>query len=169
MAKRTGVCERRGERGNAIVEVALMIPWIFFLFVGVFDFGFFAYAAICTEGAARAAAVQLASSPDSQLQSIACTAATAEMIRLPNNGAFNGTCSAAPLVVTIRTLCTQASVIPTTITCTAPGCADCTSDPAAASSEVTVTYQSVPMAPIPGILMGQMNLTRKVEMRIVVP
>ena len=43
----------RSESGNSVVEVALMAPWIFFLFVGVFDFGFYAYAGICMENAAR--------------------------------------------------------------------------------------------------------------------
>ena len=31
---------KKREAGNAMVEVALMAPWIFFLFVGIFDFGF---------------------------------------------------------------------------------------------------------------------------------
>ena len=29
-----------------MVEVALLSPWIFFLFVGIFDFGFYAFAVI---------------------------------------------------------------------------------------------------------------------------
>ncbi|HEY3376701.1 MAG TPA: TadE family protein, partial [Armatimonadota bacterium] len=44
-------------RGQAMVEVTLMAPWIVFLFIGIFDFGFYAYAAICTQNAARAVAL----------------------------------------------------------------------------------------------------------------
>ena len=47
--------KRNGESGSAMVEVALLAPWIFFLFVGVFDMGFYSYMAICVENAARAA------------------------------------------------------------------------------------------------------------------
>ena len=36
---------------------------IFFLFVGVFDLGFYTYAAVCTENAARLASLQTASNP----------------------------------------------------------------------------------------------------------
>ena len=43
--------------GNSIIEVTFMMPWLLFLFVGVFDFGFYAYALIATQNAARAVAV----------------------------------------------------------------------------------------------------------------
>jgi Flp pilus assembly protein TadG len=36
----------RGTRGHAMVEVALMLPWILLLFVGIVEFGFYTYAAI---------------------------------------------------------------------------------------------------------------------------
>jgi len=48
---------RTKNRGSAVVEAALMMPWLAFLFMGVFDFGFYAYASICTQNAARAVAV----------------------------------------------------------------------------------------------------------------
>ena len=41
--------------GHAVVEIALMSPWILLLFVLIFDFGFYSYAAISTANAARAA------------------------------------------------------------------------------------------------------------------
>ena len=50
----------KGQSGSSIIEVALLSPWIFFLFVGIFDFGFYAYAAICTQNAARAVALAAA-------------------------------------------------------------------------------------------------------------
>jgi Flp pilus assembly protein TadG len=155
------------ERGQAVIEVTLMAPWIFFLFIGVFDFGFFAYAAICTQNAARQAAVRTAADEFSQSNALACTAALSEMNRITNVAGL-GSCGATPLKVTQKTLCTQATVKPTVIVCNAPGCADCAAgvDPTAASSQVTVTYQSIPLFPIPGVLTGRMNLTRIAEMRI---
>src|ERR1700674_2519077 len=97
------------ERGHAVVEIALMAPWIFFLFVGVFDVGFFSYAAICTQNAARQAAVRTAADEFSQSNALACAAALGEMNRLPNVPSL-GSCSATPLKVTQKTLCTQGTV-----------------------------------------------------------
>jgi Flp pilus assembly protein TadG len=42
--------------GNSIVEFSLMAPWILFLFAGAFDWGFYAYALISVQNAARVAA-----------------------------------------------------------------------------------------------------------------
>jgi Flp pilus assembly protein TadG len=75
---------KKRESGSSIVEVALLAPWIFFLFVGVFDFGFYAYAAICTQNAARA--VALAAAQTSTAGVTACNAALGEMRMLPNVG-----------------------------------------------------------------------------------
>ena len=156
----------RRSSGNAMVELCLMAPWIFFLFVGILDFGFYAVAAISTQNAARAAALRTSADEFSQSAALACTAALGEMSRVPNTFGL-GSCGATPLKVTQKTLCLQASVKPTSIACAVgPACADCGSDNTAASSQVTVTYQSMPMIPIPGILTGQMNLTRIAEMRI---
>ncbi len=70
----------RRQRGQAAVEVALMAPWIFFLFVGIFDLGFYCYAAICTQNAARAVAIAYASGGFSS----SCNAALGELNMLPN-------------------------------------------------------------------------------------
>jgi len=61
---------KRSESGQAIVETALLVPWIFFLFVGVFDLGFYAYGAICTQSAARAAAIQTAASGEAIIRAM---------------------------------------------------------------------------------------------------
>src|SRR5205809_4591375 len=45
-------------RGHAVIEVSLMAPWIFFLFMGTVGFGFYASAAIATQNAARVAVDQ---------------------------------------------------------------------------------------------------------------
>jgi Flp pilus assembly protein TadG len=151
--------ERR--RGSAIIETALMAPWIFFLFIGVFDLGFYFYAADCTQNAARAAA--LTTSTSSGISTVAaCTAALGELNNLPNAyqlttcGTSGPPSSSMPVVVTV----VQRNAT------TSPPCADCGVNPAAASSFATVTYLSLPMIPIPGLLMGQLTMTRTAEVRI---
>jgi Flp pilus assembly protein TadG len=156
------VRRERSESGNSIVEVALMAPWIFFLFVGVLDFGFYAYAGICMENAARIAALQTASNSaltSDQLQTLACNAAALEMARVPNQYNFIAGCGSGPLQVTQQTLNNS----------TAPKCADCGADASAVSSLVTVKYQSNMFVPIPGILANQLNLQRTSEVRMVIP
>jgi hypothetical protein len=150
-----------------------MTPWIFFLFVGVFDMGFYSYMAICVENAARAAATQTATASGAVYQSntMACTAALNELSFIPNVAGL-ASCGALPVIVTRTTLCDQTKVEdPTNIVCEAPcgrnsGCgADATGK--SASSQVAVQFQSDLFVPIPGVLTGQLNLTRVAEMRII--
>ena len=42
-------------RGNSLIEFSLLMPWYFFLFVGVYDFGFYGYGLIALEDGVRAA------------------------------------------------------------------------------------------------------------------
>jgi Flp pilus assembly protein TadG len=173
------VQRKRRESGSSIVEVALLAPWIFFLFVGIFDLGFYAYAVICTENAARAAALQTASSVGAQSNATACAAAWDELKGLPNVALLSKSCNALPVIVTQKTLCVQKTVQPSSLSCDTqdvsgqanPVCADCngSTDPngRAASSQVAVQYQSIPLVPIPGILTGQITITRIAEMRII--
>src|SRR6266568_7932291 len=51
-AKRTRFARLRGQ---AVIEVALLAPWVFFLFAGALDMGIYAYALIATQEAARTA------------------------------------------------------------------------------------------------------------------
>jgi hypothetical protein len=170
------------ERGQAVIEVTLLAPWIFFLFVGITDFGFYAYQAICVENAARVAAMQIAKSPG--YGSSACQLAIPEMSKLPNvmyllansgTPCAEGTTTvtqAIPIGVCVGTLsktastpCGFARTTPPPDPC--PGeCADCCLDNTATSTVVAVTYQSLPMVNIPGILTNQLTLRRFAEMRI---
>jgi Flp pilus assembly protein TadG len=155
------VRRKRSESGSSIVEIALLAPWIFFLFVGIFDLGFYLYAASCTQSAARIAAIQTATNPglsSGQLQVMACNAAMLEMVRVPNTHSITG-CDVAPLTVTQQTLDKS----------TPQPCADCGVDPTSVSSLVTVTYQSGLFVPIPGLLTNQLYLTRTSETRMVIP
>jgi Flp pilus assembly protein TadG len=172
--------DRQG--GNAIVEFSLMIPWIVFLFVGILDFGFYSYAAIATQNAARAAAIQLSADQLSQTNTIACSAAMGELQGLPNMAGVTCATSAAsvtdaqPFAVCFGTLTNTPSS-----PCGAPSvaCADCSgatppggfaaANPFASPSSVqaVVTYRTLPMIPIPGVLTGQMQLSRIAEARII--
>ncbi len=169
--------KRNRRKGTAIVEAAFMIPWLAFLFVGILDFGYFAYAAICTQNAARAAAMAMAAGTGTVS---ACTAALGELRGLPNMGtggvpittcATNpaGATAGLPVGVCTGTLSTAAPVwsnagcnSSTTLTC-----ADCAQDASSTSIIASVTYQSLPMVPIPGIMMGTMAMTRTAEIRVV--
>ena len=148
---------RKHQRGGSVLEISLLLPWIFFLFVGVMDFGYFGYALTSTQNAARVAAEQTSQDTLSQSQSLACSAAKQELAWMINNANFNaGSCTATPLTVTQQTL-TNA---------TTPACADCGRDATASSSLVSVAYQTIPLIPIPLILNQQFTFTRTVEMRI---
>jgi Flp pilus assembly protein TadG len=136
----------RGREGHAVIEVALLSPWIFFLFAGVFDFGFYSYAAICTANAARTAALRTAASAASAGDSAAaCEAALEELRMLPNVASGVTGCSALPVQVT-------ATAVPVGLD-------------GAPASRVAVTYQSVQLFRIPG-LMDRMTMTRVAEMRV---
>jgi hypothetical protein len=128
------------ERGQAVVEVTLMMPWIVFLFFGVFDFGFYAHAAICTQNAARAAAV--AASETATAIVTPCSAALGEFRMLPN------------VIGTLNTLAT---------------CTLCDHGTTYPTKQAVVQYQSVPVFPIPGIMNGQMTMTRVAETRVISP
>ncbi len=87
--------------GNSIIEVTFMMPWLLFLFVGVFDFGFYCYALIATQNAARAVAVHnsisktAATDPDGS----GCQIAISELKTAAYGRAING-CGGNPLKVT---------------------------------------------------------------------
>jgi Flp pilus assembly protein TadG len=146
--------KRRNQRGNAVIEVALMAPWIFFLFVGVFDMGFYCYAAICTQNAARAVALSYAQASAFDK----CTVAKGELGMLPN--VTGATCGALPWQVTVTQLngsdCADKATASGVTNAAVPFCV-----------QSSVTYQTIPLLPIPGVLMGRMTLTRTAETRII--
>jgi Flp pilus assembly protein TadG len=161
------------ERGQAALEVTLMMPWIFFLFVGILDFGFYSYQSICVENAARVAAVQIASN-FAGLSAAGCSIAVPEMNRL-TNVAFNVTpCTDGSTTVSTGT--PMAVNVLRLDKTTSPKCADCDCSlvpaatcNAASSVQVAVTYQSSQMVNIPGILTNQLQMRRLAEVRIIEP
>ena len=136
---------RRKQRGHAVLEAAFLAPWLLFLFVGAFDMGFYCYALICTENAARVAAMYTsASSATAGDDTAACSLARGEMNYMANLVGVNS-CGSLPLIV---------DASPVTGVDSAP------------ASEVVVTYRTSQLIPIPGLLEGRMTVTRKAQMRL---
>lgn len=142
----TAPCRGRAgrTRGHAVVEVVLLSPWIFFLFIGTFDLGFFTHALISTQNAARAAAAYTSRTSKTADDSAgACRYALAELKAMSNVRTL-GACTASPLVVTARAV------------------SGVDGWPA---SSVSVTYRTNRLIPIPG-LASQFTMTRTVQMPV---
>lgn len=160
-----GRCSRRG---HAAVESALMAPWIFLLFLVVFDLGFYSYAVISTQNAARSAAMHVSrSTAFAADRTRACLVALRELQGMPNVGPNLTNCAnnatgvgdLTPIGVEIQVLRDDSvgSVAP--------------QDPPAVPTgslwavRVLVTYRSPQLFPLPG-LMGRITVTRFSEARI---
>lgn len=147
--------------GHAAVELALMAPWIFLLFAMVFDLGFYSYAVIATENAARSAVMYTsASTATASDDTAACTVALRELRGMPNVSAsttcattLGGISNSQPLFV---------DACASGVAC---GGVQFTSVDGATASRVVVTYRSPQLFPIPG-LMGRMTVTRYAEARM---
>jgi Flp pilus assembly protein TadG len=139
---------KRCQRGQAILEASLMAPFIFLLFLGIFDVGFYSYAIICTANAARVAALYTSASDGTKADATgACGYALRELQALPNVG----------------TSVTSCGVLPVTVTATAVASPD--GDISATGSKVSVTYQTIQLFPLPW-LTGQLQITRSATMRV---
>jgi Flp pilus assembly protein TadG len=135
-----------GRRGSSAIEFALLIPWYVFLFVGALDFGFYSYALIGVQSAARISAMYTASSALSASDATtSCSYALDQLRGMPNVGQSLSTCSASPLVVTAALV-------------TGPDGSNATS--------VTVTYTTPQLIPIPRLLPGVLTISRTVQMRV---
>lgn len=152
-----------GRRGHAVIETALMAPWIFFLFVGALDFGFCAYALISVENAARVAALTLAQTTSSASSptatSDACTLIKQELGSMANAVSFDSNCSSGVLVVKTSYVAAGSAADSSAADCGASGCWP--------ASSVTVTYQTVPLIPFPGFLKtNKLTITRTVQVGV---
>jgi Flp pilus assembly protein TadG len=135
---------RKCQRGTAMIELAMLVPMIVFLFIGTLDMGFYCYGLITVEGAARVAAIYTSSSSTTLADSSgACTFVLAELRSLPNVANSLSTCGGGPVTVTAQSS-TGAGLT--------------------SASIVSVTYQSLPLIPIPGLLASQFTWTRTVKM-----
>jgi Flp pilus assembly protein TadG len=132
------------KRGAAMMELALLLPWVCFLFIGALDWGFYAYQLISVETATRSAALY-----ESGLSGVddtsACSVVLNELGTLTNMSGVTCPASSSPLVVTA-------------VKIKGPDNAD--------AAQVTVTYTTPNMIPIPGLLAKQFTIRRIVLMRM---
>jgi Flp pilus assembly protein TadG len=133
--------------------MALLLPWYFFLFVGTFDWGFYAHALISTEAAARTAVLYTSQSQATASdQANACILANEEMRIVPNISNTDATtCTASPWIVTA----VQAGAGQTAL-----------SADSLPASQVTVTYTTLSLIPIPFVLTNKATFYRVVTMRL---
>jgi len=144
MRSRLQLRDRASRRGHAVIEATLLAPWMFFLFLGVFDVGFYAVALICTESAARAAVSYTASSAGTAAHSSgACQYALTEM-NARSNARRLASCRASPLTVTAPSV---------------------SGADGSAASQVTVTYQTMSLNPVLS-LPAPYTIARTVQQRI---
>lgn len=137
---------KRSQRGAAILELALFAPFFLFLFIGALDWGFLANALISIENATRTAALYTSSGTGTAGDSAgACTQVLGELRKLPNIGSTLTTCSASPLTVSATAV---------------------TGPDSGSASLVSVTYTTVVLIPIPGLLPKQSTITRTLTMRV---
>lgn len=133
-----------GKSGHALLELALLSPWLFFLFAGVFDVGMYTVALQSAENAARVGALYTASSSGAAADSAgACQYALEELKTMANVRSLT-TCSSAPLVVTAAAI---------------------TGVDGAPASRVTVAYTTPLLIPLP-FLPGRVTITRSADVRV---
>jgi Flp pilus assembly protein TadG len=133
-------------RGAAMLELALLSPWVIFLFIGVVDWGFYAVSLISLENATRVAAVYASTGNSSDTDGI-CTILRNELGSLSNMQGVS-TCGGSSPV----------SFTPTTLT-------GASSPDGNNAIQMSVTYTTPQMIPIPGLLASKFTITRTVKMR----
>lgn len=151
----------RSRKGNSIIEFSLLMPWYVFLFVAAFDYAFYSYSLIATNAAVREGALYCSSNSYSACSdssgSAQCTYALDHLRMLPNVGSGLTTCGTGTSVSSSAPVAVSSSVLSSS---TSPASPD--GNPAAS---VTVVYMTPQLIPIPGLLPGQLTITRTVTMR----
>jgi Flp pilus assembly protein TadG len=129
-----------------MMEMVFISPWIFLLFIGALDWGFYASALVSLQAGVRSAVTYTATgSSTASSSSEACTIVLNEIRKLPNIGSGTTDCSSNP-VVTAEYLASGPGGSP--------------------ASRVTVTYTSITLVPMPGLLRKQFTVTRRAVMRL---
>jgi Flp pilus assembly protein TadG len=130
------------------MEFALMMPWVIFLFVGAYDWGFYAHALISVEDATREAALYAANQSDGNPVTLTACSIVLSDLEISANVAGVTTCTSGAV--------TSSSPVGISMSCTTLDSVN--------AVKVAVTYQTLQLIPIPGALAGQMVLYRTAEM-----
>jgi Flp pilus assembly protein TadG len=141
-----GKPETNSRSGSSMVEFAMLVPWFLFLFVGILDMGFYNYALITAQSAARTAALWTSASSSNSTD--AWDACTAVYDQLTSN-----------INLTSATTCTSPSLITMTL-------ANTNGPDGNLASTVTIQFNTATFIPIPGILPANIPVVRKAQMLI---
>lgn len=135
------------QRGQSAIETMLLLPWLAFCFVGAFDLGVYSYALISAENAARVVAMYASTSTSvAENPTLACTYALAEMRDSPGVGSTSSCSSGGVVNVSTSYLASGADGLP--------------------AAQVSVTYQPTQVISLPGLINGNLTITRTVEFPI---
>jgi hypothetical protein len=137
-----GNISKERTRGQSSVEIAFMAPWLFFLFVGVVDLGFWSYQMICLENAVRIVGLYASENGTAntpRMKQLACSELD-RVINIPSGAS----CHSSSLV--------QVSVLPSIAA----------AGNAPERFRLSLQVRMTPMIPIPGLLTTS-NITRLVE------
>ena len=139
--------------GTNIIEFTMLIPWYIFLVAGAFDYGFFSYSLIAVQSAASVGAMYASTSSGTVADATtACGYALDQLRNLPNVGSGLTTCGTGSTVTSAAPVAVTASSV--------------TGPDLNAATSVTVVYLTPQLVPIPGLLPGQLTITRNVKMRL---
>jgi len=141
---------RKSRRGGSAFEMALLMPWYVYFFVGALDWGFFSHALISTASAARTVALYASTDANHTATTTTNTTNTCnlalEELRFANNdGSGLTTCTALPVILSYSAV---------------------TGTDGQPATSVTLQYQTLKMIPIPGLLGNQFTFQRTVQVRL---
>jgi Flp pilus assembly protein TadG len=136
------------KKGNSLIEFTFLVPWYVFLFIGSFDLGVYSYALTAEQEGVRIAALNASQNSSLAANSgTACTYVLGSLQGLPNMSGVNACGGSNPVTVTATY--------------------GATSGPdGGPETTVTAVYTTPQLIPIPGLLPGQLTITKTVEMRV---
>jgi Flp pilus assembly protein TadG len=137
---------RTSEKGSSSIEFALIVPWFVFLFIGILDLGFYNYALITAQSAARTAVLFTSSSTSASTQSTLACSYVYDQLTSNINLSTATTCS-SPSPITL-----------TTAVKTGPD--------GNSASTVTIQFATATMVPIPGLMPANIQVVRTAWMLI---
>jgi Flp pilus assembly protein TadG len=137
---------RSGREGNNIIEFAILAPWYLFLSMGVFDIGIYNYALIGVQDAARTVALYCSASSTTcpSSSTTPCLYALDQLRDLPNVGAGVTAPCTSPVTVSVSYVA---------------------GPDGSTAAQVTVSYTSPTLIPLPNSLPAQYTASRTVTMR----
>jgi Flp pilus assembly protein TadG len=130
--KKARICKTKRQRGQSLLEVALLLPLLLGLVLGVIEVGRYAYMGILVDNAARAGAAWAT-------QSVGNSTNTVGIQQAADNDYQNNSQNSAPLTVTSSVVCGCDDGTNSTNWASAAACSSTTSCPTGSQFAVVVT------------------------------